>query len=197
MTAYSHGRCYAGKLADCSGSISREHYFSHAILRAIGGGGPVLTKGLAWQKPGAQQFIPTQGLASNVLCTAHNSRLSPLDEEASRLFQFLQHFHRADRTSVPASAELTVNGLLIERWMLKSICGFVASKTSPTRYPARVRLQKPSDWWVDMLFGESPIPIPFGLHFWGGTPGAASTRHDRHTSGACSPPPSEHCPQRR
>src|SRR5205809_280987 len=91
---FSHPKCYASKLNNCSSKISREHFVSHAILRAIGASGPVLTKGLRWQSGSTEQFIPTSRLASNVLCQKHNSALSRLDDEATSLFTFLQDFHK-------------------------------------------------------------------------------------------------------
>lgn len=176
MARHTHLKCYARKLADCSTRISREHYVSHAVLRAIGASGPVLTKGLAWQEHGVEQFIPTDGLASNILCEAHNTRLSALDSEASLLFQFLQNFHAADRSAIPKSAEIDVDGAAIERWMLKSLCGFVAARTSPTHFPDKVQNQRPPDWWIDILFGLTPMPAPMGLHFYGGSPPAAEVK---------------------
>lgn len=170
MAPHVHLKCYARKLSDCSRTISKEHYISHGILRAIWSSGPAITSGLAWQQKGAEQFIPTKGLASKVLCKEHNSRLSKLDFQATELFEHVRKFSMRDKIEVPKSTEMVVDGSMLERWMLKCICGFLASRSLPTRFPDRVRSQVPSDWWVDMLFGLSPIPFPFGLYFFAGRP---------------------------
>ena len=82
-TGHAHPRCYMSPSRNCSTKISREHYISQAILDQF----PVLTvSGLPWQQAGeAPQFAP-RALTANVLCTRHNSPLSPLDTLAARAF---------------------------------------------------------------------------------------------------------------
>jgi len=187
---FSHPKCYASKLNNCSPKITREHFVSHGILRAIGASGPVLTKGLRWQPASKEQFIPTNGLASNILCENHNSQLSDLDNEAIRLFTFLQNFQKGDKATLPKEAEIEIDGSLIERWLLKTTCGFLASNNSPTYQPEIHSRWKPEHWWIDILFGRTPMPEPFGLHFFGGVPPQTPTND--YSSGLQYQPFMEH-----
>lgn len=172
---FSHPKCYASCLRDCSTKVTREHFVSNGILRAIGAGGPVLTKGLRWQNEAEEQFIPTNRLVGKILCDEHNSRLAPLDSEALLLFAFLQEFQRGDKATVPKDAEIKIDGSLVERWMLKTICGFLASNNSPTHEPELQNNWAPPDWWVDILFDKVPMPDLLGLHFFGGVPPQTQT----------------------
>lgn len=83
-TGFSHPECYASDLADCSREMSREHYVSESVLRAIDGGGKSIeVRGLPWQPNGASQRISTAALTEQVLCKRHNQALTRDDGWAS------------------------------------------------------------------------------------------------------------------
>src|SRR4051794_27298208 len=95
-TGYSHERCYARTLEDCSTRISREHYLSATLLREIGS--HPLLEGLSFLN-GESKRLSVDALASNMLCTRHNTALSPLDAEAERAFSALRKFETRYRDS--------------------------------------------------------------------------------------------------
>src|SRR5215469_15081076 len=64
QTGLANPRCYAGKLEDCSNALSREHFISHGILKALSQEGAVKINGFDWQADDAIQEMPTPTLAS-------------------------------------------------------------------------------------------------------------------------------------
>ena len=168
MSNYANPKCYAASIKGCSRKITREHFVSDAVLRIIGSDGLVMTAGLPWQKTSNGEKLPINQLASNILCDAHNSILSPLDDEAVRLFRFLQPFWRGTQTA--SNSSISADGRLLELWMLKTLCGFLASKNSPSHNRADSTLWVPPDWWIEVLFKKIPIHATVGLYFYGGGP---------------------------
>jgi hypothetical protein len=48
-TGFSHPRCYGQVLGDCSRDISREHWISEAVQKAIAElGKPLISEGMPW-----------------------------------------------------------------------------------------------------------------------------------------------------
>lgn len=81
--------CFLSAHGECSDKISREHYLSAAVMKAIAPDGDLKVGGLAWQPPQTLQGIGIQSLQSKVLCTSHNSGLTELDAEATRFVESL------------------------------------------------------------------------------------------------------------
>jgi hypothetical protein len=163
VTGFSHPRCYAGLTNDCSHQLSREHAISHAVLRELANErGFSKVKGLRWQgKDNEFEFFPTTALASKVLCKRHNEALSPLDTIGVRFFNT---FNRIDDEIRDPKLQIanrlfTFNGDVIERWMLKTLCGFLASKNidSPDGYNIPLH-------WVEILFCDQEMPPECGLY---------------------------------
>lgn len=121
-TGHAHPRCYMSPSRNCSTKISREHYISQAILEQF----PVLTvSGLPWQQSGeAEQFTP-RALTANILCTRHNSALSPLDTLAARAFAAFVDAPRfaVERLNPGKAQHYLVSGDALELWMLKLLAG--------------------------------------------------------------------------
>jgi hypothetical protein len=84
----SHQRCYLRQLNTCSSKISGEHTISATVLKAIGKDS-VKVSGFPWLN-GETRSIGIDSLATNCLCTAHNTALSPLDAEAGRFYRALE-----------------------------------------------------------------------------------------------------------
>ena len=85
-TGYSHPKCYMGWTRDCSQMISREHFISKTVLSILNPES-VRISGATWIPTGQSLDLPLTGLQANILCTRHNSALSPLDTTAGKLFR--------------------------------------------------------------------------------------------------------------
>jgi hypothetical protein len=121
--SYSHPKCYANALGNCSMTISREHFISEVVLKQQEIEGGVTAFGFSFL--GAQsKSMPINGMASKILCEAHNSALSPLDSEAGRLFKYSLDiafsYHQASLISI-------FSGEDIELWLLKTLLGIFYS----------------------------------------------------------------------
>jgi len=126
---FAHPKCYARCLQNCSRKISGEHYFTHALLRKIGSDPRgIYLRGAPWQPAGT--WIPPHALTAAVLCDRHNSQLSPLDDFASSLDDELVRIHKAAEADHVVSTVVRFHGPNLERWLMKSLCGFVAARPS-------------------------------------------------------------------
>lgn len=157
MSGHENPRCYAGELGNCSAQISREHYFSRALLEAAGGRPEAA--GFPFQEPGVIQGFGLEALTAKILCEAHNSELSSLDAEVTQFFRALRESDRDLRDGgSPTESELEVDGSLLERWMLKMMAGLVAAKlVSSTSL-------RPDAPWLAILFGREDWPEGWGLY---------------------------------
>ena len=112
-------KCFLEGFGECAGKISREHYISATVLRAITPQGNVSIGGLAWQPE--QDTVKSYGLASlqsKILCRSHNTLMSDLDDEAGKLTRYLVAVDK-DPNSVPHDVQF--DGEKIQRWMLKTL----------------------------------------------------------------------------
>jgi hypothetical protein len=115
-----------------------------------------------WQPPDTEKSIPPASLAARILCRRHNQALSPLDAEAGRLFRTIGGFDKDFNEQHPSDAIAVFSGEDIERWMLKTLCGMVASgHVSKERI---VQSNVVSETWVDVLFGRSTWQAPLGMY---------------------------------
>ncbi len=161
--------CYLSTTNDCAGSLSREHYISHGILRQMGPSGKSAVYGLPWTKDEQFTRVSSESLVAKVLCKRHNEALSPLDAEAARLKEIIGRFDADFGTSAPMQDVAIVAGEDVERWMLKTLCSFVASKQ------AKKNELQPLDRWAAVLSGEEPWPAEWGLYL-----AVEDFQHDRH-----------------
>ena len=96
--------------------------------------------------------VGIDSLVAKILCEKHNSVLSPMDSEIKKLGDACLAFLRK-----PHASAVRVEGLLIERWLLKLTVGSIASgwlhglKVNP---PLGV---------VEALFGKRETPQSVGL----------------------------------
>jgi hypothetical protein len=128
-TGYRNDRCYLNVTANCSQSISREHYISRSILDELG---PLTFSGFPWDTPGTQITYGINSLTSHILCTRHNSALSPLDAIASKAFKAIRDSSlELARSSSPAGTRcFLISGQAVELWALKTICGLFYSSVA-------------------------------------------------------------------
>ncbi len=163
-TGHRSPGCFASVLKDCSPDITREHYVSAGILRMIGGGREVKVSGATWLK-GESKSLRVDSFASNMLCSRHNSALSPLDSAALQLFEKLQTLRvssdQPDETHRDVCA-LLVNGHDIERWCLKAMLGglFSGNLGVPGAEPKSATPQRK---FIEFLFGDRAEVPPWGL----------------------------------
>ncbi len=156
-TGYSHSACFAGNLNDCSRAISREHYISRSVLGLFGDEG-VTASGLPWIGDGEDKTVSVASLTGKILCTRHNRALSPLDAVAAKFFQFFTEPWSTREVEVYLTC-----GYELERWLLKMLCGLVASGNA-TLQGQRLLNWAPSAEWLAILFGDANVQSPAGLH---------------------------------
>src|SRR5262245_53252730 len=122
-TRYQHASCYLNYLRDCSPTISREHFISHGIMKELGENGVIRISGFHWQPEGERKRpISMSSLTGKVLCSRHNTMLSPLDSKALRFFKsFLIAGDEFQDPQLKLVERVWLfNGHDLERWMLKS-----------------------------------------------------------------------------
>lgn len=155
-TGFSHPGCYARSLNDCSPTISGEHYISEGVLRLYGKESAKV-KGVKWVPEGNQKEVSINSLTGKILCSRHNHALSPLDATAIKFFEFFTKPWDGDKDEI-----LLLSGAELERWMLKMLCGIVASGNA-TFGKTTGKWQPPQNW-LRILYGTDKIEAPAGLH---------------------------------
>lgn len=122
VTNYSHPRCYMAPTENCSKKISKEHYISRAILEQMG---ELNVAGLPWHANKNPVLYSARDLTANILCTRHNSALSPLDSIAAHAFQaFVSAPSYVTRNLTPGRAQhYLVSGDGLQLWLIKLLAG--------------------------------------------------------------------------
>lgn len=164
-TSFAHPECYARALRDCSAAISGEHYISEAVLDALSNNGMVEVSGFPWVGPGKSKWIPTARMTANILCTRHNSALSPLDTLAARFFKRIWQINEEFPSPIYSCTDrlFLFNGHDLERFLLKWLCGTVASKNASTQSGTIIGWTPPLAW-VRTLYGDASFPRGGGLY---------------------------------
>lgn len=114
-------KCYASHLNECDEKMSGEHYVSESVLKL--GGNMVRMAGFPWQN-NKQLDIGIGSLKSKILCTYHNTTLSPLDAEGLIFVKGLKatHSELSERQEL-SETTLDINAELLELWFLKVFVG--------------------------------------------------------------------------
>lgn len=141
----------------CRGKLSREHFISESVLVQFSAGRTATIGGLPWQPPATLQDIGISALQSKILCEGHNNSLSALDATASKFLRTL-----AQLESLPLSSDnlVQLDGLLLERWLLKVVIGMVAGQGAANGIA-------PNDW-KQYLVG---VGVPNGWGMYAHNPG--------------------------
>ena len=160
-TGYAHPLCFARSLNDCCQKISREHYISESVFKLFRGN-MVAVSGAHWVPHSEEKLVSVASLTGKMLCTRHNSALSSLDTFAAKFFRFFTAEWSEDEVEVNL-----IRGYDLERWILKMLCGLVASGI------ARYNGEPLSGWvppeeWLEILFGSTDVESPSGLHITAG-----------------------------
>jgi hypothetical protein len=160
---YAHCKCYASLTNKCSQKKSREHYISHNILKEFVYDRKVKITGLPWINYETWKFLPTESLASNILCENHNKALSELDAQMGRFFRTILNFDEDFNSDAPKEELAVFSGEDIEKWMLKTVCGMVASGQLAMQGKKKdVPLKRE---WVDILYNNHSWPEHWGMYF--------------------------------
>ncbi len=160
---FSHPKCYANRLNNCSTKISGEHIISNNILELFEHNKRVKLAGFSWMEKESFNLLSRKSLTANILCTDHNHALSPYDTEAGRLFRSIKEFDKDFNNEVPSSEYVKLNGLYIEKWMLKIVCGMIASNQMRMGGEKIAPVMK--DVYLDLLFNNKPWEEHWGFYF--------------------------------
>ena len=125
--------------ANCSTKLSREHYISKSILSQFE---RLNASGFHWQTPHENMEYGADALTSKVLCTRHNSSLSPLDTAAGHAFrQFTDAMIYVTKKSLARSpAFFLVSGDALELWGIKTLLGFFTAKIARAKKAKKAAL---------------------------------------------------------
>ena len=160
---YAHRKCYASLTNKCSETISREHYISQNILKQLEYKKAVQITGLPWINYETWRRVPIKNLASNILCENHNQALSKLDAQMGRFFRTILNFDEDFNRDAPKEELAVFSGEDIEKWMLKTVCGMVAScQLAMQGEKNDVPLKRE---WVDILYNNHSWPEDWGMYF--------------------------------
>ena len=163
MKNYSHPKCYANTTNNCSTKISGEHIISDNILKLFEYNKTVKLTGLPWIEHKEFNLLSRNSLVANILCTDHNEALSPYDTEAGKLFRCIKEYDNDFNKSDSKNEHLKFNGHHIEKWMLKIVCGLIASKQIASQGTRTNAIMK--DTYIDLLFNNANWQEHWGLYF--------------------------------
>ncbi len=156
-------KCWAACLGDCSDKQSGEHIVTAGIFSSHS----VTVQGFSWCNAPKEIGLPS--LVKNVLCTYHNSRLSPLDNTVIQVFDALgKAVQLSDVRSNLAprrwrTEHFDVDGTNLERWCLKTLITLSIGGTSPLG-PHSKDADTPYENLVRICFGMERFRPPKGLY---------------------------------
>lgn len=150
-------RCWAEALGDCEGGLSREHIFSHSILKEFAG---IYVRGFPWCRD-ELRVIGRKAFVTKRLCRKHNSALSPADAAALALFRGLL---QGALHGTQENADVEVNGTHIESWFMKTAINAMATEPEPPRWRSMGLSMNPPLDLVQSAFGIVRLRPPMGLY---------------------------------
>ena len=119
--------------------------------------------GVPWIDYETWKVLPTESLASKILCENHNQALSDLDAQMGRFFRTILDFDEDFNRDSPKEELAVFSGEDIEKWMLKTVCAMVASSQLATQgQKMDVPLKRE---WVDILYNNHSWPEHWGMYF--------------------------------
>ncbi len=147
----------------------------HIVTEKLWEGDTLGVRGLPWC-PAGHKFIRKESYTSNILCTTHNSRLSPVDQAGISVFDtFRQTRKYSDqRVQLRQSGHFsglfelishTIDGRGLEKWFLKTLINMeVVGKQGYPIGPDAVARDEPSKLLVEIAFGLSGWDGRAGLY---------------------------------
>lgn len=157
-------RCWASYRGGCSNKLTGEHIVSNSLFKLEN----VPVKGFPWCK---DDFVTVGrgALKRNILCAAHNSQLSPVDTGGVVAMHAMYRMFELARTrsvQIVKNSEpehLHVNGLMLERWLLKT----AINVSFRGRYFIGSMGEKrgiPPPYLVEVVYGEPSFSHYMGLY---------------------------------
>lgn len=103
---------------------------SKSLLRELGKAVSVI--GIPGMPPGKAKIVGVESLGANILCRNHNSGLNDLDSAAVELFRVRIKIDEsfAKPSLLQTTSKYQIDGILLERWILKVLAGLVLSGAS-------------------------------------------------------------------
>ena len=157
-------KCWAESLGNCSDTMSGEHTVSKGLFT----GDIVAVQGLSWCKD-APKTIGLSSLTRKILCTHHNSTLSPVDDAAIEAFNAFRESVRLTDIREKMKemrwtvVHLPVDGDLLERWFLKTLINLTVGGKEKIG-PKSSTPGEPSSDLVEIAFGHRKFVPNAGLH---------------------------------
>jgi hypothetical protein len=150
-------------MGNCSGPLNREHFVSKNLLKDFEKDGGLHVRGYPHGNDAGRILMSAESMSAKVLCESHNSRLSNVDVEGGR---FLLAFFNAHvglvEEKFTTDQTYECDGPLIERWMLKFLCGLIASGQAGVG-TERIEKTAPPLGFLQVLFGIETFPSEWGL----------------------------------
>jgi hypothetical protein len=164
--------CYARVLAECKGPVNREHYVTAKVLEHLAGGSrDIGVVGLPFLG-GVEKQLGIASLVGKVLCEHHNSLLSPFDSAGLNFAQAMGEMNNAAGNAAASEETLVVVGDLVERWMLKTLCGGLFTGNFRVPPPGNsLKAQLPPREWIEVLWKGRELPATCGLYLFLGPAG--------------------------
>jgi hypothetical protein len=142
--------------------MSKEHFMTHCVLQGLGDDPRgIFVRGFAWAPEG--RWLQPETLVSPILCTSHNAALSGLDSFAQEFVDAFARIHAALQSGSKLWTVVRLNGHNLERWLLKTLCGILASGNG--RSAAGVPLPSAlREAWLAVLYGQADFIGTAGLY---------------------------------
>jgi hypothetical protein len=151
-TGFSNPGCYLRFQRDCSEKISLEHFAPRALLAQIA---PKLSVGGLPGTGGREVLVSTDKVGAKILCTRHNSSLSPLDAAMSGFFRLIQGLF----ASPTCDTQYVLRGADVELSLLKMLLSLRST------YRGVASTETDYGTWLPVLLGLAPWPTGTGLYF--------------------------------
>lgn len=156
--------CWAESLGGCSDKLSREHLVTGSFFE----GDSVEMFGFEWCKEKPVR-VGIAAATAKILCTKHNSDLSPIDEAGRHAFAALRDIQRLSSIRQKLKpyrwtlVKHTVDGPAFERWCLKTLINLCCNREYPIGRDADVT-GRPSERLVRIAYGLETFRGNAGLY---------------------------------
>jgi hypothetical protein len=163
MDELSKKRCWAKCIGGCDDSQSREHLISASLFDE----GKIRVEGFPWCK-GTTREIGLSSLTAKILCKAHNSELSPVDDagaQALDVVRKIMQFSNIRQKLRPGRWNILkyrLDGRMLERWFLKTLINLSLGGQYPIGRGS-TKAGEPSEGLVRIAYGLSHFEGRAGL----------------------------------
>lgn len=163
MGDQSKKRCWAKCIGGCDNSQSREHLVSASLFNE----GKIRVEGFPWCK-GTATEIGLSSLTAKILCKAHNSGLSPVDDAGAKAFDAFRKIIQISNTRQKLKPQrwkvlkYRLDGRMLERWFLKTLINLSLGGQYPIGRGS-TKAGEPSEGLVRIAYGLSHFEGRAGL----------------------------------